>query len=232
MIGWLILIATGFGLFKVRKAGRLQQTLLAIFLLTALWKALGIWEGQRMVSDRVMIAHFYENKQDFERLVRIYRSGETDSSLWLVPQELKAKTEINRIQPGPGYWFDNPYSIEGAENLEKMYKEKSWADEMQKRRTLLVKMDIVDRGYKKDGDKYAGRFLFNGGYNWRDYVHYPIDPDIVNGRIRYPREVHEGKQPRLGMAVKKSLNNPRWKRGDCVLRKIEPHWYLSRCRAQ
>lgn len=65
----------------------------------------------------------------------------------------------------------------------------------------------------------------------KGYYHFPQPPRIERGHILK----HDFRQPDglgLGQRVFESLNGypPDWQRGECVLRRIDAHWFITMCR--
>ena len=172
-----------------------------------------------------MIEHFNAHKHEFEELVRIYGefssfgSGPVDFSKHPDVSELKLKSGVGHITGGSGgIWLDEPYSLESARELKKLENL-----EVNSRRMVLIKMK---------GDKYSSFYFFDGGLNWKDYVYIPIDPEIFQGKLRLPRGISDAGKPRFFSRVLDSLDSPKWDESGCILRKIEPKWFLRRCRAR
>jgi hypothetical protein len=198
---------------------RLIAVALAVALLGAV--ASCAWN---LISDKEMIDHFNAHKAEFEKLVESYlhfdhRKGDWDKLPEVI--ELKRLTGVQRIIDHAGYWFENPYSIEAAKQLKEMDENKSWG-EHRDRKTASVQMQDQRRHYDFD---------LRSAINWKDYVYYPAAPEIENGRIKLPRELIDRKYGK-GDRVLESLDSPRWEYGECVLRRIDPQWFLRRCRSR
>lgn len=196
-------------------------TAVTAFSLLAL-SALGITIfSDPLVSDEKMIENFKNNRAAFQELVASYYKDGQKQMIWrATPRviELKRITGVERIIDGPGYWFENPYSTEAAENLKKMRDEKLW-DEFRDRKALIIKMPVAN-GY--------GEYPLYTVNKWKDYFYYPVDPMIERNRLVLPRRA-DGPAKFQGHEVLDSLNSfPRGK-NDCALRKIEPHWFIRRC---
>lgn len=190
--------------------------------IAALWGATGC--AWNLISDKEMIDHFNAHKAEFDELVKRYlafdhRKGDWDKLPRVI--ELKEATGVQRIIDGPGYWFENPYSIDAAKQSKEMEENKSWA-EHHDRKTAIVQMQDERRHYDFD---------IRSAINWKDYVYYPAAPEIENGRIKLPRELIDRKYG-IRNRVLESLDNPRWEYGECVLRRIDPQWFLRRCRSR
>jgi len=187
--------------------------------------------AQSMISDQEMVDHFNAHKQDFNALVQTYLTYGRQPVEWANRPdviELKTKTSIERIIDGPGYWFDDPYSLEAAKKLKQMDDEKSWAQN-HSRKTAIVKM--------LDHRIHETFYWSVGGLNWKDYFYFPADPYIEHGRIKLPREPDGYKSIPHGLLWRvvdstDSLHAWNSEMGECVMKKIEPKWYIRRCRSR
>ena len=205
--------------WKISKSKKI--TVITVFSLLSL-SAIGlIAYSDPLVSDEKMIENFKNNRAAFQELVSSYYKDGQRVIIWKdMPRviELKRITGVERIIDGPGYWFENPYSPEAAEEMKKMQDEKLWG-QLHNRKSLIIKMPVAN-GY--------GEYPLYSANKWKDYFYYPVDPMIENGHLVLPREP-QGSAKFQGHEVLDSLNSfPRGK-NDCVLRKIEPHWFVRRC---
>lgn len=203
----------------------MTSRLIFIAIVVAALSSLTGCDGRRLISDQAMMDHFHAHKQEFNKLTQTYLHRDQGSLAWASRSDvikLKKKTGINRIIDGPGYWFDNPYSTEAAIQLKAMVDNNTFS-ENKFRATVLIKME--------DTSNFWTSYFWNGGLNWKDYVYFPVDPDIEKGRIKWPKRLPKRFGTGLWLRVLDSLDSPTWERGECVLRKIEPRWFLCRCRA-
>ena len=197
----------------------------ASLIITMALLALTGCDGRRLISDQAMIDHFQAHKQEFNELTQLYLHRSTDIMAWSARPdviELKKKTGIDRIIDAAGYWFENPYSTEAAIKSKEM-RDNNTFSQNNFRSAALIKM--------ADTNIFWAAYFWNGGLNWKDYIYFPIDPEIENERIKLPKRIPARSTSDLWLRVLNSLDSPKWERGECVLRKIEPQWFLSRCRA-
>lgn len=185
-----------------------------------------LWEYRtsQLISDQEMIDHFYQHRSEFQELADTYLAAEeVNRSSWKTPRtdQLKKMAGIDAIGGSIHCWLDNPYSIEASNRLREMDQKKSWK-ECWHRTSIIIEM--------RGRDQYNAPALFSG-VHWKNYYYIPVDPKIENGRIVPPWGVN-GPEKYLGMRVLPSLRYPKWERGECVLRKIEPKWFIMRCRSQ
>lgn len=177
--------------------------------------------SDRLTPDQVMIDNFQKNKPAFEELVTSYlQFPPPDNGKWdQLPrvQELKQTTGVARIIDGPGYWFDDPYSLEAAQKMRDMDENKSWRQHHD-RNNAIIKMPM-NKGYDN--------ITLYWGNSWKDYFYYPADPKVENGRI-VPQRTLGDQRYRVGMRVLDSLDSAPGG-SECYLRKIEPKWFIQRC---
>lgn len=87
----------------------------------------------------------------------------------------------------------------------------------------------LDYGYPRAIDRFGWRY---GAGISKAYFHYPQPPKVQDGRLLTPYYTITGKPiTRPGERVLESLNDypPNWKKGECVLRRIDPNWFLAFC---
>jgi len=219
VFAFLLISIASFITWKLSKSKNI--TAITVFSLLTL-SAIGlITRSDSLVSDEKMIENFKNNRAAFQELVASYYKDGQRAIIWRdMPRviELKRITGVKHVADGPGYWFENPYSPEAAEKLKKMRDEKLW-DEFRDRKALIISMSVAD-GY--------GEYPLYSVNKWKNYFYFPVDPMIENNRLVLPRR-SDGPAKFQGDEVFDSLNSfPRGKNG-CALRKIEPHWFISRC---
>jgi hypothetical protein len=77
------------------------------------------------------------------------------------------------------------------------------------------------------------RFRYSTFIN-KGYCYFPQPPKVENGHIlNADYSSLDQAYTRPGLRVFDSLNEypPDWKRGECVLKQIDDHWFISMCRA-
>lgn len=75
--------------------------------------------------------------------------------------------------------------------------------------------------------RYFGSFLNKG------FCYYPQPPRVENGHIiNASYSLRDNAYTRPGLRVFDSLDNypPKWKRGECVEKRIDDHWFICMCR--
>ncbi|MBL8495231.1 MAG: hypothetical protein JNM37_13410 [Rhodocyclaceae bacterium] len=183
-----------------------------------------------LASDEEMIAHFNAHRAEIEALVKSYREWEPtpgENVIWNHKPETKRLLEragvwaVSDIAP---IWFDDPYSIEGAARFDVLLRAGTPQGYFRKIGTIEVLLL---------GKEYARSSFFRypkGAGLFKRFVYYPVRPRVENGLLLHP--FHFGRQGE-GDRVFDSLNAfpPDWKVGECVLRKLEPQWFIQMCRA-
>jgi hypothetical protein len=184
-----------------------------------------------LASDEEMIAHFRAHRADLETLVQSYREWEPtpgENVLW------NHKPEIMRLMERSGVWavgdigplwFDDPYSIDAAKRFRAHQQaNREPAKTMRKMGTIDVRLL---------GKQYARGSFFRyrkGAGLFKRFVYYPVVPRVENSLLLHP--FYFGKEVETDR-VFDSLNSfpPDWKVGECVLRQLEPQWFIQMCRA-
>ena len=181
-------------------------------------------------SDDKMIAHFYAHRDELEEVVRRYRSLEVPREMsitttWLKEegaQELLHKAGIDRIAAGVPLWLPNPYTLEtGKKRIAMSQDTRRTYSIFNKYGSLLIKMS-PRRQYRSVNWPRAVVV-------WKEYFHVPENPRIEDGWLL--GQFDEKGAPNLRRRVVSSTNHfPLvWGSFGCVLRPIEPHWFLRLC---
>ena len=179
-------------------------------------------------SDEELIAHFQTHRADIEALVKSYRDYEgVGGSLWERSPDtlaLKRKAGVERVVQVGALWLPNPYLPETAEQIERTIRSGSGCCFFRRHGTLEIETD-VNRYFRK-ALRYPGDYFI-----WKTLFFYPEAPRIENGWLIGP--THKDGENERHYRVVASLNSypPDWKRGECVLRKLEAQWFVRMCRA-
>jgi hypothetical protein len=170
-------------------------------------------------------------------------------------KELMKELGINHVieaQGASGRWYPTPYSERTLQILKALYVRPidNLADENEVMKTLREQMpvlfnsaqvplrDILDvartttvihaqlgslkHRYSKHRLRYFATDIHKG------YYYFPQIPRVESGRILKSSQFGYS----LGQRVFDSLDDypPNWKRGECVLKRIDPHWFIAMCR--
>lgn len=231
---------------------RLWWLLLAIGAGAFYWY---IWIWNPLPSDEEMIENFQTHRADFEEAVRRYREYPVvkgkDPSLWLqdegTPEVLK-RAGISRIEHAYGIvWLPNPYRVETAIKARELSEEKrgrvpGW---LRGYTALTIKPMLNFRlGQPTDERNRFYRVSLVWGTYWKEYMFFPEPPRIEGDQLVWAYQVvgkglvdsqfHEKEGVATSASkdrVLSSLNQmpSKWKRGECIYRRIEPQWFLTMC---
>jgi len=202
-----------------------------------------------LFSDQAMIAHFHAHRETFETLVATAKVYDENWERRSDIIALKKQAGIEAVIGSNGSPRDDPYARDRdpKQKLKKLNEEQKKEQEWNHRylrENLVIKMRYM--GYYKRNYELAGQL------NWKDYIYF------YDGRspARYSNHVRwdpVGRNPkykeiRLGYKVVTSLDASTeraayrvrgvhrslyavdWHHGaGCIVKKIEPKWFLRRC---
>lgn len=204
------------------------------------WK----WNYNPLMRDEAMIEHFHQHRAELEKLVAHYRAypQENNPVLWDAAPEiqaLKQKAGVRWLsEAGPGF-PPNPYSEESAYLREQLSKEGKYGFKERRQISNSIRISLWK-------GRNGSSWLRGYGWIWKEYGHSPEVPKIEGGKLWHAWGVAYKRNPtnpfgKLDTYVNKtrfsrvfdSLNGypPHWRRGECVFRPIEPHWFIVMCRA-
>lgn len=183
-------------------------------------------------SDETMIEHFYTHRADFEEVVKRFHGYERirgkSSSFWYKEGDTPAlyeRAEIHRIWATAPVWLPDPYSVETANEVERMRKTEALRPAPRQflghQYGALVIKPAPKEGYRALNLRYL--------FIWKDYQFFPEAPRIENGELLLPLNTRGEYSAR--MRVLPSLNHfpEHWQPFECVYRRIEPRWFLRMC---
>jgi len=180
-------------------------------------------------SDESMIKHFHKHREDFEKMVKIFRydfSVPFDApSQCLIPspevQSIMERSGIDALCADSDYWIPpDPYEKNARFNT----KETSY------RENRAIEF-IFERGYLRRMD---GNFTLVRKY----YLYIPVIPITIDERRTF--KLSDGKEVYADGLLKrpieihflyKSLSDypSIFMPGECVYRRIEPQWFIGMC---
>lgn len=215
-----------------RRRGWLIGAIVAmvVVIATFAWRQISI---NPLPNDEEMIAHFKAHRAELEAVVESYREytapQDDPGRYWGDTPEAQALLNgagIRYVNNVGALWFPDPYSGETAKQAQVLRKNmgKRVFDLYPKYSSLYV--SPADQRYYRKSLRYLTDFAI-----WKDFYHIPEVPKIENGKLWYPVDV-DGKL-KSGRRIFTSLNDypPEWKRGECVFRQLEAHWFIQMCRA-
>lgn len=218
-----------------------------------------LWIQNPLPSDEEMIENFQARRVDFVEAVRRYRDyprpPDKDTSRWYLDGdtlEVYKRAGIDGIRHSAWTpWLPNPYSVETAMNMKSEHKAAGPFGLFYKHGALNIRPATtprIDHPDRMDNSRYRRNTLIFGVI-WKEYVFFPEVPRIKDGVLLGPLSIVTGKFPgaellgyqfheKEGVAttqyrirVLPSLNRlpSHWKGFECVLRQIEPQWFLQMC---
>ena len=179
-------------------------------------------------NDEELITHFQTNRADIEALVKSYRNYEgVGGAPWersLDTQALKRKAGVERVVHVGALWLPSPYLPETAEQIDRTIRSGSGCCFFRRYGSLQIEIDV--NRYFRRALRYPGDYLI-----WKTLIFYPEAPLIENGWLVGP--AHTDEKNELHHRVLPSLNSypPNWKKGECVVRKLEAQWFVIMCRS-
>jgi hypothetical protein len=189
------------------------------------------WFSTGLPSDEEMIAHFQAHRDEFEEVVRRYRNYPTvrnvDRSIrWMKEGDTEAlmnRAGIKYVSEGIP-WLPNPYTLETAKKLNARHQDPEYVpfSMFHKYGELLIKP--AQQRY------YIGSRLHRAVV-WKDYYHFPELPRIEDGWLLGPLNTRGRYVYRRRVVSSANWFPLAWWNGSvgCVLRPIEPHWFLRLC---
>lgn len=221
-----------FVYFLVKKlAARSKHPKAAAWCAVVAWYLLPLpflrheFSKSRLPTDEYMINNFSQNREAFEHLVKLYREEyllyDTSKSWDYLPETKATKDKLgiwDIAYRSDMVWFENPYSPESAKaRFEKMKSGEIRLNERDRRLfSVVVEIHGGMRGLLK-----------------KSYLHLPMEPKIIDGRLLYPLGHLSEKYPQGFLVVTDSLDNyhKRLMRGDCAVTRIDKFWFLQLCKA-
>lgn len=189
------------------------------------------WHYNPLPNDEEMIAHFHNHRAEIEELVKRYRACVTTvgTSCEGLPgnQALMEKARVKRVTHSGPAWFPNPYSKEAA----KQFDDLLMAGKIPSLNPYSnITVELLD---ENDPKRHFARVLTFSGKRWifKDLVFIPAIVRIEDGQLWLPAH------PFFGVNFKDrifpSLNSypPNWRKGECVHRQFETHWFIQMCAA-
>jgi len=174
-------------------------------------------------TDEEMIANFYKNREDFDRLARIYREDKWVPAIMrvLIPTPeitaIMARINVTAVKGDGGIWIPpDSYSMD-PDSLERKLELKIGRDGPAARKYSGVIFSY------KDGRVIRRNY---GQPVYKQYYYVPVVPKVEDGVLVPP-----GTSTWSDNRVLESLN--RYPSGfatfNCVYRQIEPQWLIRMC---
>lgn len=165
------------------------------------------WNFRALPSDQEMIERFIKHRSDFENLKN------------MTVQKYYYGNLSGQGNEGIGVWRSESFAYYPRTPEEQQkHISRTWADLFR----------VADTRYVKDATADDLALLLRS----KSYVYFRSPPQIKDGYVYSPPD--EDGKPIYRVKVLPSLDGPpwpsNWKRRECLLRPIEPQWFLALCR--
>jgi hypothetical protein len=212
-----------------------------------------------LLSDEEMILNFNEHRSELEQLVQGYRndrrpkkSGTFYYAQSLEAQSLMKKASVSAPNVSGDWWFPNPYSARATKFHWKidshsadpkvrplLHSPEDWKREMPELfKGVPPITDYIDLVHHTGvmtldfGNPDSIVRIWHGMRISRYYYHYPYPPKIQDSHILQPYYTKNGEPlSRPSERVLESLDKipSDWEKGECILRRINPNWFIAMC---
>lgn len=188
-------------------------------------------------SDAELIAHFQAHRADIETLLKMYyaapepKPGERRVQ-WDAPPEvqlIKKRAGIAHVEHAGGYWLPDPYSSEAFDILMR-FDVTTPEGRFAKRQLESLHIDVDNRRYYRTTPRYPKDYLI-----WKTLIYIPAVAKTSDHKLwppvtpRQTREQYERSADRILPDL--TAYPPDWRKGECVYRQLETHWFIIMCRA-
>lgn len=233
MYWWVPLLAQACGVRKV-----FLRT--PFYILPVAVLALCIWRlfvVNPLPRDDELIEHFREHSADIEVLIKAYYRAPQSSIQWddaLEIQALKKLSGVERIHQVMGWWPADPYSFEGAEGLHKLITTNTPEAYAAIRQMEALQVDLVDSRYRQRSLRYPTDYHILKSLLYIPAVARTHDAKLwpgVSWNKLAPQTPEQYEKSAWRLLPKLSDYPPNWKKGECVFRQLDTHWFIVMCRA-
>ncbi len=188
------------------------------------------WHYNPLLNDEEMIAHFHEHRTEIEELVKRYREWKpsAESPIWKdLPgnKPLMVKARVKRVHHSGPAWPPNPYSKEAMKNF---YDSLGAGKISSLNPYTNITVELLD---ENDPKHHFARVLTGSGsfLIFKNLVFIPAIVRIENGYLLQPAHPFFGitHKDRVFSSLDEYPSN--WKKGECVYRQFETHWFIQMC---
>jgi hypothetical protein len=215
-------------IFKRKNKARLTPLAVVVVIIVFAFVVWFVLFFNPLPNDEELIAHFNAHRSDIEALVKSYRDyhGVGGRPWERNPEtlELKRKAGVERVHQVGALWLPNPYLPETDALIERTIRSGSGRCFFRRYGSLEIEID-VNRYFRKSL-RYPGAYFIS-----KSLFFYPEAPRIENGWLLAP--ARKDGNIELHLRVVPSLDSypPEWKKGECVVRRLEAQWFIHMCRA-
>ncbi|WP_371367551.1 hypothetical protein ACA097_27810 [Pseudomonas sp. QL9] len=204
-----------------------------VLLISWGWRSIFI---NPLPSDDELISYFQKNRLELEVLISAYYGAAEDGMPWDAPynlQKLEARIGIERIHPAHGPWPPDPYSVEWAKWLGRV-NYRNAEDRFAVKQYRALQIDLSDRRYRQVALRYPFDYLI-----WKSLFYIPAVARTSDSKLWPPvtwiplrpqtKEAYERSAERILQNLTGYPEN--WRKGECVYRQLDVHWFILMCRA-
>lgn len=192
-------------------------------------------------SDEEMIGNFQLHRADLETLIKAYyRAPEPLPGQSRVQwddspevQAIKQRAGVDRVHQTMGWWTPDPYSFELAEKLHQINAGTA-EGRYALRQFEALQVDMLDPRYSQRSLRYPADY-----HIWKSLLYIPavarthdskLWPGVSWNKLapQTPEQYEKSARRMLPNLTKYPHN---WKKGECVYRKLDTHWFIRMCRA-
>ncbi|MDZ4262556.1 MAG: hypothetical protein U1B30_09530 [Pseudomonadota bacterium] len=226
-----------------RACGIQQSALRApLYALPVALLAFSIWRlllVNPLPSDEELIGNFQRHRADLETLIKAYYSApeplpgqsrvQWDDSLEV--QAIKQRAGVERVHQTMGYWPPEPYSVEWAKKKMQLIKANTRETDTAIRTMEALQVDMLDSRYSQRPLRYPADY-----HIWKSLLYIPALAQTHDSKLWPPVSARPRTFGRYEDDAARMLPNltnypQNWKKGECVYRQLDTHWFIRMCRA-
>lgn len=198
------------------------------------------WHYNPLPSDEAMIAHLQTHRAEIEELVRSYRAWEPSAATptWhnrLEIEGLMGKAGVRYVTNIGPVWHPDPYSAEAGKRFEDEMSATTRARKISSiNRYSSINVELINP--KRPSWHFANVLLKTGpALIFKELVYFPEVAKIEGETLWFAANLSysgkEWKEVKGKSRIFPSLNNypDNWKKGECVYRQIDTHWFIYMC---
>lgn len=194
------------------------------------------WHYNPLPSDEAMIGHLQAHRAEIEELVQGYRVWEWSAAApsWYALPEIKAlmeKAGVRYVTDIGPVWHPDPYSTEAAKQFHSLLLAGKILN-----LNPYSSIDVELKNPKRPRGHFANVLLSTGpALIFKELVYFPEVAKIEGENLWFATSVSYVGKELKGFNSKHrifpSLNDypDNWKKGECVYRQIDTHWFIYMC---
>jgi len=179
---------------------------------------------QQLITDEQMLAHFKAHRHEIEILMNDYLTNPEEwGNFKSASPELKRmqlNASIERMAYKTISWHDDPYSLEASKNFSAGILSGKINTNLDKS-TIDVYVSMALKGT---------RVFYKGKTAYKEFLYIPQVAKVEGGKLIYPINDAAPKYINFRVISKALDQVPDWLLpGDCTMKRIDDHWFLSLC---